>query len=54
MLQKETMPEFFKIDTNPNIPVPTGNLHRVSHLNVRSVRIALPSLGEIPEGSLVT
>ena len=54
MLQKLIIPDFFKIENNPNIPVPTGKGHWVSRLTSKSVRIALPSLEGIPEVSLIT
>ena len=45
---------FLKIDRNPNIPVATGKGHWVSSLRSRSISIALPSLKEIPNVSLLT
>ena len=43
-----------KIDRNPNITVATGKGHSVCRLMSRRVPIAMPSLEEIPEVSLVT
>ena len=54
MLQKLMMPAILKIDRNPNINVATRKGHSVSHLTLRSVRIALPRLEEIPEVSHIT
>ena len=45
---------FLKITKNPNITVATRNGPWVSSLTLRSIRIALPSLEEIPELSLLT
>ena len=43
-----------KIDRNPNITVATRKGHLVSSLTSRSMAMALPSLEEIPEVSLLT
>ena len=45
---------FLKIDRNHNITVATRKGHLVSRLNSKSIHIALLSLVEIPEVSLIT
>ena len=54
MFQKVTLPDFLKIDRNPNITVATRKGSLVFRLTLKSIYIALPSLVEIPEVSLVT
>ena len=45
---------FLKIDRKPNVNAATRKGHYISGLTSRNVLIALPSLMEIPEVSLIT
>ena len=46
--------QLLKIDRNPKITVATRKGHSVSQLTSRSVRIAVPSLEDIPDVSFIT